>query len=422
MSALPVQSLKPPAQRDRLYRRLLVYLGLLLLGQGTLCAQNVILTPERDPVQTATQRKQNTPPPPSRPPGPPESPYRVGPIILHPRLTYTYLNADGMPTRTGARVSNEIHTLAAGFSADLGANWVLDYGPTWTKNSAGELADTVDHSASLVGMLSLGGFGMQFSQSYSKSTPTSVETGAQTEEETWSTTLGTSHSLTQRLQLAGSVSVNERYTDVAPMTRTWSGQTSLAWRISDRLNAGFGPTLSYNEVQNGPDTYSESYSAQLGWRPTDKLNLSLSGGRQYTHSRSASGLDLSSPIASLSIGYSPLPTTSLSLAVSQSVAPTYQGNQVNENYRWNAGLQQRLFGKLYLSLGYSRYNNDYAGTDLFGATTRRDLVESLSARLSTKLLKQISVSINVQQSKNTSNLAAFSFSSAQYGAELGWSF
>lgn len=421
-----IPTVMPPSIRLHPSNRLReTCLGLILLALGTGShgvAQNVILAPEPEQLQTASQRLQNTPPPPSRPPAPPETPYRLGPVILHPRLSYKFLNADGIPTRSGGRVTSDTHTLSAGLTADLSEQWTVSYGTSRTKQSADELGNTVDHFANLVGALSLGDIGLQFSQDFSKTTPTSIETGSQTEMESWSTSMSASYSLSQRIQMSGSVGMNERYSSVAPMIRSWTGGPSISWIYSNRLSLSFNPSFSYNEVRAAADTYSESYLGSLNWQPANKLTLSLGAGRQFTHSRSANALKLSSPLANLSIGYSPFSTTSFSASAAQTVAPTLLGNRVTENIRWRLGLQQRLLGKLYASVDYTRYRNDYEATDLNGQTNREDTVEAYSLRLSTRLFERLSLSVSAQRNKNTSNVAVFSFSSRQYGADVSWAF
>jgi hypothetical protein len=145
-------------------------------------------------------------------------------------------------------------------------------------------------------------------------------------------------------------------------------------------------------------------------------------GVQATHSTSSTSQNLSSPVFDVSLGYQPFDTTTLTFGAARTVSASYFKDLVTKNLRWNLGLQQRLLGRLYLNASYSRADGDYIATNAQGAAGRTDRVESISTRLTTRLLKRLSVSATYQQSKNTSNLAAFTFSSNQYGIELGWSY
>src|SRR5687768_14479735 len=120
-----------------------------------LSAQEVIYAPPVEDFEPAILRNQ-TPPPPDRPAPSARRPYMVGPVSIHPRLSYSYRHADGLPSKGGERVVTEIHTLTTGFSADLTQHWAFDFRPTWTKYTSGSMSDSFGYSASLNGTGSVG--------------------------------------------------------------------------------------------------------------------------------------------------------------------------------------------------------------------------------------------------------------------------
>ena len=383
-------------------------------------AQDVVLAPPSDPVLAPHLRKQAPPPPLSRPPALAESPFKAGPIIFHPRLSYRYLNAEGLPAVDGRRVASEIRTFTPGLLIDLGENWSFDYTPSWIAYTARAMADTTDQSASLSGGLVWQDWSFSFDQSYVESNPTLIETGRQTDQKTWATTLGSVYRHSTKLQLELSGSLNERYTSLAPDLKTWAGRIAVNYLLTPQLSLNAGPEFSYTEVANEPDYYGESVMARINWRPTDKLTLGIGGGVEYTRSNSASGLDLSNPLLDVSLNYSPFEFTTLGASVARTVSASYFQAQATENLRWSLNLNQRLLGKLYLGAGYSRQETDYVALQNAVAAGRSDEVEAWNLSLSARLLQRLSVSLVWQKSENTSNLAAFSFSSTQYGIELGY--
>ena len=400
--------------------------SLALAWLATVCAalplraQDVVQSAPSDPVLAPHVRKQAPPPPLSRPPVPAESPYRVGSFVFHPRLSYRHLSADGLPAVDGRRVASEIRTVMPGLLIDLGENWSFDYSPTWVSYTARAMADTTDQSARLSGGLVWQDWSFDFGQSYSESNPTLIETARQTDQKTWGTMLGATYRHSPKLQFEFSGSLNERYTSIAPDLKTWAGRVAVNYLLTPQLSLNVGPEFNYTEVADEPDYYGESIRAQLNWRPLDKLTLGVGGGVEYTHSNSASGVDLSNPLLDLSLSYQPFEATTLGASVSRTVSASYFRAQATDILQWNLSLNQRLLGKLYLGANYSRQESDYVALQNSVVAGRADEIEAYSFRLSTRLLQRLSVSLVWQKSKNTSNLAAFSFSSSQYGIELGY--
>jgi hypothetical protein len=278
-------------------------------------AQSVIMTTPHEPALAPYLRNQNPPPPPSQPPGPPLSPYTFGSIAFHPRLSYQYLNSEGVPIKGGARANTEVHTIAAGVSADLSDHWSFDYGPSWVYYTGKALADSFEQSASLSGVYALQDWTFQLAQNYSSTNQTLVETAQQTKQDSWSTTLGSFYNFSPKLQFHSSVSLNTRQTSVGTDIRSWSVQTGINYRISPRLSLSLSPGFSYTEIADASDTYGESYTAQMNWHPVDKLTIGIGGGMRYTHSTSSTGRDLSKPQMNLSLGYHPVQPVPLDFPV-----------------------------------------------------------------------------------------------------------
>ncbi len=393
---------------------------LVILKGLPLRAQDIVQPSPSDPVLAPHLRKQAPPPPLSSPPDPVESPFKVGSVVFHPRLSYRHLSADGLPAVDGRRVASEIRAVAPGLLTDLGENWSFDYSPTWVSYTARAMADTTDHSARLSGGLVWQDWSFNFGQSYMESNPTLIETARQTDQKTWATTLGSVYRHSQKLQVELSGSLSERYTSVAPDLKTWAGRVALNYLLTSHVSLNVGPEVSYTEVANEPDYYGESFMARINWRPVDKITIGVGGGIEYTHSNSSRGVDLSNPLLDVSFSYSPFEFTTLSASVARTVSASYFQGQATENLRWNLNLNQRLLGKLYLGATYSRQESDYAALQSTILSDRSDEIESYSLRLSTRMLQRLSVSLILQKSQNRSNLAAFSFSSSQYGIELGY--
>jgi hypothetical protein len=399
-----------------------VMVASLFSGLPIVSAQDIIMPDQGEPVVAPSLRQGIPPLPPSAPPVPPQNPFSYGGITLRPRISYRHTMANGLPVLGGRRVSSEIRTVAPGLSIDLGQSWTMDYSPTWVSYTARAMSDSFDQSARLTGATSFQDWAFQFAQSYSDTNPTLIETAQQTAQEIWTTNLGASYRYSEKVQFQASAGMTERYTTISPNIRVWSGRGTISLKATSLLSLNLNPDFSYTEIDDAADIYGEKLTAQLVWRPLDKLTVSGGGGMEFTHSRSASGKDLTNPVFDLSLNYQPFETTSITMASSRSVANSYFSDQVTETFLWRAGIQQRLLGRYYLSANYSRSEGDYTATNNLVVTSRVDKVESLGARLTTKLFGRLSLSALYQRSKNTSSVSLFSFTSRQYGVELQYSF
>jgi len=392
----------------------------LILLQLPLSAQNVILTPQEEPVVPPSVRSQLPPPPPSRMTMP-DTPYRLGPVVFHTQASFSYIIAEGLPNRGVTREDSHIRRLSLGITADLTDNWTLSYRPSWVSYSSGSRSDSFDQSVTLAGSKTFQASSLQFGQSYSVSRPTLVETGTQSKQESWSTELGYAYRLSAKTGLQTSLGMNERNTAQASNTRSWNVSGSLSYAISPKLSLNIGPSYSYVQIEDSPDYTTESYTAGLAWHPLGKLSFSFGTGIQRTQSQAdTNGRDFSNPTYSGSATYHIFDTTTLTLSGSRAVSPSYFSAQVNDSLRWNFGLSQRLLGRLFLNLGYGQSNSEYASIVSGAPTSREDRVETFHASLSTRLLHRFSASLTFQDTENKSNSGTFSFSSKQYGIQLSY--
>jgi hypothetical protein len=211
------------------------------------------MAPPSEPILAPSLRQQGAPPPLSRPPAPPLSPYKLGPIELHPRLSYSHLLSNGLPVLGGRRITSEVRTVSAGLSADLGQHWSLDYSPSWVSYTANAMADSFNQSASLSGGLSFQDLSIQVSQSYSDSNPTLVETARQTEQKSWSTHLGAAYNYSQKLKFNFSTGMAERSTNLA-LYQSDPDSSNLECparhQMADFAPAGFRPRSRFQILRN----------------------------------------------------------------------------------------------------------------------------------------------------------------------------
>ena len=414
----------PPASQVKFSSavQVLCLLGLAFLAAASMSAQDIIMSAPRMPTIPLVLRDQLPPAPASLPPAPADTPFKFGSVVLHPRLSYSYMNSEGLPAPDGRRIASEIYTVASGLSVDLGEHWSLDYSPTWVNYTSGAMSDSFDQSASLSGSYSIRDMGVHFSENYSQSSPTLVETGQQTKQKSSGTSLGASYSYSPKVQFQVSGSMNGQRTDIATDTRSWSSSAALNLVLSPRFSLNLGSSFGYDEIADAPDMYNDGFNAAANWHPTDKLSIALSTGRQFSHSTSSASVTLSNPLLNLNLGYQPFETTSVNFSVSRTVPPSYFKRQEAATYRWSVGFNQRLLTRFYFNASYAPFDTTYTATDTLTVAGRKDSVKSYNAGLSTQLFGRLSVSATFAKTQNNSNVSGFSFSSKQYGFRLSYSY
>jgi hypothetical protein len=183
-----------------------------------------------------------------------------------------------------------------------------------------------------------------------------------------------------------------------------------------------GVTLSYSEQNSGFSSVSEEYRGRVSWHPGKKLTVAFSGGLQDQQFLDTGAGDLITPVFSTTISYRLFEQTTLSLSGDRDVNTSLFQSEVTENTRLGLGMQQRLFGKLQMSLGFGYSTVDYKDTTGKLTTARSDDSTSYSVGFNYPLWKRSNISGFYQYTQNSSSSSAFGYSTSQVGAVLSWAY
>jgi hypothetical protein len=276
--------------------------------------------------------------------------------------------------------------------------------------------------ADLNGGIAYGDWTFGFSQDFSRSSSPLVETGQQTNQETYSTRINASDHLGSRTAFEMSVSQDVRFAETFMNTREWSTQEWLHYEFSPRLDAAIGLGYGYVGISPGPDMTYWKPDVQITWKATDKIAFNVQGGVERRKSRAIDAKVLTNPILNAAVLYQLTETTSFSFSASRAVAVSYFANDVTVSTGWNAAVQQRLLGKLQLSVGAGQQRVSYVPVINSLSPGRSDRYDSFNVSLSTTFLRRGSVSIFYQISRNSSNVVVYGLSSHQVGLQVGYRF
>jgi hypothetical protein len=351
-----------------------------------------------------------------------ENPLQWGALNVRPHLFYRLLYGDGIQSSPGNQLTTTIHAISPGILFEIGDHWTLDYTPTKTFYSNRAFRDTFDNALQLRGATTFEEWVFGLSGSYVSSTQPLVQTGMQTKQEAWSTTANVGYHMGSRMLLDSSVSHSDQSAEAFTSSREWSTSDWLHYQIAPEWDTALGFAAGTVDVSAGSDMTYTRPQAQIGWRATNKLSFNVQGGLENRKFKSGGASDLSTPTYGASLRFQPVETTTLTFGASRTVSASYFTSQVTRSTGWTASLDQRLLEHLHLAVGIGKQKSSYIATDGTVAAGRDDDINNFNVRLSTTILRKVSIAALYQNSHNSSNLAGYAFSSSQVGLEIGWRF
>jgi len=417
-----LDSVAAPSDKRMCSPRLLAWF--LLLGCLTpTFAQTTVLAPLQSDLQSLPQTPQQssqllvTPKPSVAEP----TFLQWGPVTAHPRATYRFVSTTGLLVMKGEAADTTIQTVAPGIMLELGAQWTLDYQPSWNYYSSLKFTDTIDHSVMLNGATVYDNWTLRLSQSFTRSTQPLLETGAQTRVDQYATVFDVRTRLDGHLALESAATQNMSYTTNLNDSKDWSLLEWLHFQYSQRLDTAIGAGPGYVEINKGPDTTYSRFLGQIDWRPGTKFNLHLDAGIDHRKVRTANSHYTDNPITNASVGYKIFEHTALTFGGFRTITVPYSPNQaLIKNLGWNVSLDQRLLGRLNLTLAAGYQKSNYEQSTITATEAREDNNHWYDARLSTAVLQRGSVSVFYHTSKNTSSVHGYGFSSNHTGLELSY--
>lgn len=377
---------------------------------------------------------------------PVESLMQWGAVHLRARANYQFLYATGVHSAPGESSDTYTHALTPGLTIEIGPHVSLNYTPSFRFFSERNFHNTIDQAVSLSAGAAYGDWTFGVSQSYTRTDEPLVETSSQTATENYQTGLSASYQFNDKISFETSGSMSFVVVDgnsgsvirtnsfgggpVPPPnnvlrlsdSQNYSGSEWMDYQIDEKLNAGVGVTVGYSEQNGGFKSLDEQYQGRFTWHPGRKLSVFLSGGIEDRQFLDVNAPDIVTPIFSASVGYHLFEQTTLALTAARNVSASLFKSEVTESTSLGVSLQQRLLGKLQLSLGFSYATSDYKTTTANLALARSDDTEVYTVGLSFPFLKRCSFSTFYDYSQNSSSDSGFGFSSSQAGAALSWAY
>jgi hypothetical protein len=262
-----------------------------------------------------------------------------------------------------------------------------------------------------------------------------VQTGTQVNQQSYITEVTASRELTdvvslslqadQNFEFAGNAQNGAQSTGTLQNSRTWSTSDFLDFKTGSRFNWGVGGGGGYVSVDTGPNQTFEQLQSRFNWRLTDRISFGANAGAEDRQFQGAQQGDLISPLYGFSVQYQPFDNTRISLTGNRSVSPSLFQSQVVDSTMYDLSLDQRLLGKLHLTLTGTYSTQDYTGTASPTIPAQNplgtDVTTSFNARLSCPLLHRGTVGLIYEYSHNQS-VTVGNYDSTQIGFDVGYSY
>jgi hypothetical protein len=355
-----------------------------------------------------------------------------GPITFRPHVLYTVSYGNGLQASPGQQVNTLINEIDPGILFQLGQHWTLDYTPTLRYYSSSQFQNSFDNRVALTGGTIYRDWTFGLSQSYASYSQPVVQTASQLDQEAFATALSATYRMSTALSLELAVNQSLQYQNQNQNVpggqlsnwRSWSTMDWLDYQVEPTLGAAIGAGFEYDNVSVGSDMTAEQLQGRITWRVRTKLSFVLSGGvedRQFLSSGVANSL---TPVFSLTAQYQLFEHTTLSLSGGRTISPALFQSQITESTTLNAGLNQRILGKLNLNVsgayGTTRYQNTVATPSPSIASNYE--TTSVNVSLSTAFLKRATAAVFYQLTYYSSGSAIYNYNTAQAGLSLGYRF
>lgn len=343
-------------------------------------------------------------------------------LAVHPHITYTFTRGDGIPAQLGQRFTTDLSSLAAGFSVQVGTRWKLGYTGTTSYYSHQAFDDTFNHRMSLSGGTTYEDWTLRFLQTYETRSSSLVETGQQTREGEYATTANVTYLIFNDAIAEFSFSPSTRSPDGFSVIRSWPVDCWMHYRMSPWLTVGAGLRSGYDDIRPGSNMFYDRPQLRLQWHPTDTFVVQLSGGQEHRRIYSRHVGELRRAVFETSLQFRPAPTTTISILRNRGLNVSTFLGQLTEGTERQLQVRQRLLERFELSASTSRFRIRYLGHSpaTEPVTLRRDWLRSFSLQLTTSFRTHTTLSLRYQESRNLSNTSEFSFTSSQYGFEIGF--
>jgi hypothetical protein len=350
--------------------------------------------------------------------------WQRGPVLVRPHFSHEVTHGTGLFRALGSNEKMTMQTLSPGVLIEAGTRASADYTLTRKWYSSRSLSDSTDHNTWLRGGMTTDDWKFGLSGNYGTNTNILTETGGQTREEIYATSAEISHRLGQKseLEVNGGHLANSSHSlaevPIWPDSEwvLWTASAGLHYHLSPTLSFALGLASGYDKIESSPDMKHHRPFIKIRWQPTKKLSLAAEIGMERRCILTKMRQRETNSVYDVALSYNPLEPTRLTLSAARNVSPSYFSGESTQTDSWSVGLEQRFLKRIFFSAGISQNRREYDALTQIISQSRGDRFDSYNLRISTAILRNGTVAVFHQHSRNRSTLASYRYESDQIGA------
>jgi hypothetical protein len=245
-----------------------------------------------------------------------------------------------------------------------------------------------------------------------------IDVGGRTRFTLGGTRLGWTYDLSGKTFLSGEfLNTLYAYQDDLISSDSFSGSLYINYNYSPKLAVGIGGTGGYNWVDSPtPEQTFEQANVRATYQATGKISLNASAGAEFRQFGDNGASDRVSPVYELGVTYLPFDGTTITLTGSRrTLNSAIFAGQDFASTNIIAGIRQRMFERVYLSVSGGYENSDYFSALAGISASRHDNYYFVEPAVDVSIMRFWTAGAYYLHRENESNFTAFSFYDNQIG-------
>ena len=259
----------------------------------------------------------------------------------------------------------------------------------------------------------------------STGTIANIDVGGRTRFTVVGTRLGWSYDLSGKTFLSGEfLNTLYAYQNNLISSDSFSGSLYINYNYSPKLAVGIGGSGGYNWVDSPtPEQTFEQANVRATYQATGKISLNASAGAEFRQFGNNGANDHVSPVYELGATYLPFDGTTVTLTGSRrTLNSAIFAGQDFASTNIIAGIRQRMFERIYLSVSGGYENSDYFSALAGVNATRHDDYYFVEPAVDVSIMRFWTAGAYYLHRENESNFVAFSFYDNQVGVRTTLTF
>jgi hypothetical protein len=370
---------------------------------------------------------------------------RIGPLDLKSALVLSVISDDNLRTGTGqnqSKIGDTYYNVTPAVLLQYGTHEgqrgyaSLVYSPTIVRFLHQSSQDSDNQNVALNLQYPFQRLSLDLTETYTQTSGLNTDSDTRTTQTTNLASVGGSYEIDDKLYASSHVQeTDSSYTGSSGQgpagglgDQTTSVNNSISYRLAEKITLSPSVNVGWDRPQAAIKNRFEQVIMGLTYAPTQKLSLFGQGGAQFTHYDQAG--DVTDPIFSAGIGYTPFDSTILTLSGSQSVhastAEIGQAGALQSVVDTGVGvsLTQRIVQRFFLNLGFNYDHTDTQadGSNQGGGITFSQDIFTYRSSLSYAPSLWSTVAIYYQYSSNESNSPGSTYHDNQMGITISAQF